>query len=187
MKLLEIIQIVIFSLGSIFLLAISNKSLRNFKLHGFYRFFVFEFTLILVLLNLPFWIENPFSLQQIFSWIALIISILLVVQSFYYLTKLGDSKKREKFEANFKFENTARLVDTGIYKYIRHPMYGSLLFLSLGAMLKHISIVTVILFIAVLLFLILTAKSEEKENIKFFGSAYGDYMKKTKMFIPFLY
>ena len=187
MKLLEIIQAIMFLGGSIFFLVISSKSLRSLKLHGFYRFFVFEFTLVIVLLNLPFWIESPFSLQKIFSWIALVISIILVVQSFYYLTKLGDSKKREEFEANFKFENTAKLVDTGIYKYIRHPMYGSLLFLSLGAMLKHISIVTVILFIVVLLFLILTAKSEEKENIKFFGSDDNDYMKRTKMFVPFLF
>ena len=113
MKLLEIIQAVMFLGGSIFFLVISSKSLKSLKLHGFYRFFVFEFTLVLVLLNLPFWIVNPFSLQKIFSWIALVISVILVVQSFYYLTKLGDSKKREEFEANFKFENTAKLVDTG--------------------------------------------------------------------------
>lgn len=122
MKLLETIQIVIFSLGSIFFYIISSKSLRILKLHGFYKFFVFEFTLVIILLNLPFWIKNPFSSQQIFSWIMLFISILLVAQSFYYLTKLGNSKKREEFEANFKFGNTAKLVDTGIYKYIRHPM-----------------------------------------------------------------
>ena len=54
-------------------------------------------------------------------------------------------------------------------------------------MLKYISFVTVILFLAILLFPILTAKSEEKENINFFGSVYSDYMKNTKMFIPFLF
>ncbi len=34
-------------------------------------------------------------------------------------------------------------------------------------------------------FLILTAKIEEAENLRFFGAAYQSYMKRTKMFIPF--
>ena len=28
------------------------------------------------------------------------------------------------------------------------------------------------------------AKAEEAENTRYFGAAYGEYMKKTKMFIP---
>ena len=37
------------------------------------------------------------------------------------------------------------------------------------------------------LFLTLTARTEEAENIRFFGAAYEDYMKRTKMFVPFLF
>lgn len=37
-----------------------------------------------------------------------------------------------------------------------------------------------------LIFLIFTAKIEEKENMKFFGIDYEEYIKKTKMFIPFV-
>jgi protein-S-isoprenylcysteine O-methyltransferase Ste14 len=66
-------------------------------------------------------------------------------------------------------------------------MYGSLLFLALGAMLKDITLISVSLAIAVITFLVLTAKIEEKENIKFFGSEYEDYMKKTKMYIPYIF
>ncbi|MCG6912725.1 isoprenylcysteine carboxylmethyltransferase family protein, partial [bacterium BMS3Abin03] len=72
-------------------------------------------------------------------------------------------------------------------KYIRHPMYGSLLFLAFGAMLKYISILTISLAVATLIFIIFTAKTEEKENIKFFGTDYVDYMQTTKMFIPFVF
>ncbi len=35
-------------------------------------------------------------------------------------------------------------------------------------------------------FLIATAKVEEKENVLKFGDQYVAYMKKTKMFVPFL-
>ena len=187
MNLLSIIQIVIFVLGTAFIIFISKKSLLNFKVHGFYRFFVFEFTLTLVLLNIPYWYNNPFSLQQIISWCLLFISIYLLVQSVLFLKKIGASKKREGSSTNYEFENTANLVKVGVYKYIRHPMYGSLLFLCLGAVLKNINVVTVLLLILIILFLILTAKVEEKENINFFGYSYSEYMKETKMFIPYIF
>jgi len=187
MGLLKIIQIIIFTLGTLFLVFISRKPLKDLNAHGFYRFFVFEYTLVIVLINIPNWFKNPLSLFQIISWIFLAVSILLVIESFYYLKKYGNKKNREKYSANFEFENTIDLVETGIYKLIRHPMYSSLLFLAFGAMLKLLTIISVMLTVLVIIFLILTAKTEEKENIKFFGSAYEEYMKHTKMFVPFLF
>jgi protein-S-isoprenylcysteine O-methyltransferase Ste14 len=186
MNVLLIIQIVIYSFGTLFLLYISKKSILNFKVHGFYRFFVFNSTLLLVLLNAPFWFINPFSLLQIISWVLLIISTILVFQSFYLLKKHGGIRIRENETTNFKFENTNILVNDGIYKYIRHPMYSSLLFLCLGAFSKSISLYTTLLTVIAILFLILTAKTEEKENIKFFGYSYEEYIKETKMFVPFV-
>ena len=186
MNLLQIIQITIFFVGTVFIVRVSYKSLRSLKVHGFYRFFVFEFTLALVLINIPHWIENPFSPRQIISWIFLFISLLFVIQSFYSLSKYGGNKKREDYSANFEFENTVNLVKKGIYKFIRHPMYGSLLFLSFGAMLKNISVFTVSLAVLTLIFVTITAKIEEQENIKYFGADYEKYMKGTKMFVPYL-
>ena len=187
MNILYIIQVFVFILGTIFLIIVSRKSLLSTKVHGFYRFFVFEFTLALVLLNIPYWFTDPLSYQQIISWLLLCVSILLLVQSFYFFTKYGDSKKRKNYPSNFEFEDTGILVKKGIYKYIRHPMYGSLLFLALGAMLKYITFFTVLLSIIIVIFLFLTARTEEKENKKFFGSDYEDYMKETKMFIPCIF
>ena len=186
MKTLQFILIIIAFSGTLFLVFVSRKSLLSLKLHGFNRFFVFESCLLLVLLNLPFWFNNPLSVIQIISWISLIISLYLLFQSVYLLKRIGGQGKRENVEANYNFENTSSLVKEGIYKYIRHPMYGSLLFLSFGALLKNISSWSISILIVSILFLILTAKAEEKENIAFFGSLYSDYMKETKMFVPFI-
>jgi protein-S-isoprenylcysteine O-methyltransferase Ste14 len=78
------------------------------------------------------------------------------------------------------------LIDKGIFKYIRHPLYSSLLFLTWGIFLKNTT--DLLLFITVLssAFLYLTAIFEEKECIKFFGEKYSEYMKRSKMFIPFI-
>ena len=186
MSVLLILQIVIYSFGTLFLLYISRKSILNLKVHGFYRFFVFNSTLLLVLLNAPFWFINPFSLLQIISWVLFIFSVILVFQSFYLLKKRGGIRDGENDTTNFKFENTNILVNDGIYKYIRHPMYSSLLFLCLGVFFKNITLYTMLLTVIAILFLILTAKTEEKENINFFGHSYVEYIKETKMFVPFV-
>jgi protein-S-isoprenylcysteine O-methyltransferase Ste14 len=187
MSTVTLLQILVFSLGTILIIVISRKSLRNFKIHGFYRFFVFEAALALIVLNMPFWFREPFSFQQILSWIILFLSLYPLFQSVTLLKKFGGSKERKIDSANYNFENTAILVKEGIYKCIRHPMYSSLLLLCIGALLKNITVVTVLLGLIAIIFLILTAKVEEKENITFFGNAYLEYMKETKMFIPYVF
>ncbi len=78
------------------------------------------------------------------------------------------------------------LVTTGIYRYIRHPMYSSLLFLAWGALLKSVTAITLILAGVATLTLIVTAKVEETEDLDQFGDEYRDYMRRTRLFVPFL-
>ena len=87
---------------------------------------------------------------------------------------------------NLFFENTVNVVEEGLYRYVRHPMYSSLLFLGWGAFLKHITPLTFCLVLFVTGLLIAAARVEERENVSFFGSAYAEYMKRTKMFVPWL-
>jgi protein-S-isoprenylcysteine O-methyltransferase Ste14 len=37
------------------------------------------------------------------------------------------------------------------------------------------------------IFLVLTAKVEEREDIQYFGNEYIEYMRRTKMLIPFIF
>jgi protein-S-isoprenylcysteine O-methyltransferase Ste14 len=66
-------------------------------------------------------------------------------------------------------------------------MYSSLLFLTWGVFFKNPSWLSGIFALAATVFLVATAKAEEVEDIRFFGTSYQDYIKKTKMFIPFLF
>ncbi len=84
-------------------------------------------------------------------------------------------------------EKTTELVTTGAYRYTRHPIYSSLLFLAWGVFFKRPSWVGGLLASSATLFLLATAKAEESENLGYFGPAYSEYMKRTKMFIPFLF
>lgn len=78
------------------------------------------------------------------------------------------------------------LVTTGIYRYIRHPMYSSLLFLAWGALLKSVTPGTLTLTGIATLTLVVTAKVEEAEDLVRFGEEYRNYMLRTRLFVPFL-
>lgn len=169
------------------LVVISRKPLRNPRCHGFYRYFAFEGILFLLLLNQPYWFAGWHSLHQVVSWLLLGSSILFVVQGLHMLRSAGGQQQRTETPENFAFENTLNLVTDGIFHYIRHPMYGSLLLLAWGAFFKHVSPAGSIAVVWASLFLIAAGLIEERENIRFFGAAYREYSKTTKMFLPFLF
>ena len=153
-------------------------SIKYKRYHGIARFFAFESVFILVLLNLKVWFTNPFSLMQIISWILLILSAYIVITGYLLL------KRKGKPDSNF--ENTSVLVKSGIYGYIRHPLYLSIFLLSIGVMLKDTGPVQIALGVINLIVIWVTARIEEKEMIAKFGDDYRVYMKETKMFIPFI-
>ncbi len=176
----------LFIAGSLFLLRVSWRALKNPGVHGFYRFFVFEAILGLVLLNQPYWFVAPFSAGHILSWILLAISIVYITQSLRMLKHHGGQQDRAEMPENLPFENTVQVVDAGIYRYVRHPMYASLLFLGWGAYCKHLTLLNSVLVVLMTAFLVAAARVEEKENIDFFGPEYSAYIKRSKMFIPWL-
>ena len=181
------IQLVIFIAASIWLTYISRASLRIVRSHGFYRYFAWECILALVLLNAGFWFHDPFSIHQIVAWVLLIVASVLVLHGAYLLRVIGKPDARRKEDSLLEFEKTSELVTVGAFRYIRHPLYSSLLFLDWGVFFKNPGWSGGALALATTVFLFLTAKADETECRKYFGPAYGSYMQKTKMFVPFLF
>lgn len=182
-----IIKGVLFGVVSLILIYISRSSIPNPKSHGFYRFFAWESIVAVVLLNVDSWFTDPFSIFQIVSWALLLISVYLIVQGITLLRKIGKPDETRNDSSLLGLEKTTQLVIVGLYRYIRHPFYSSLVFLCWGVFFKSISLVGLLLCLAGTIFLTLTGKVEEKENIRYFGSRYEEYMKRTKMFVPFLF
>jgi len=98
----------------------------------------------------------------------------------YYLSQKRKIEKQKKIK-------TAELVTTGVYHYIRHPFYSSLLFLGWGIFFKNVNLIGILLAVITTILLIITARKEEIENIQYFGETYQEYMKRTKMFVPLIY
>lgn len=181
-------RLIAFIVCSAFLVYISRTSLRTPQSHGFYRFFAWEFILALFLLNVKYWFHDPFSWHQMISWCLLIISLIPLAFGIHALVTRGKpAKRRQGDDQLIAFEKTTTLVTSGIYQYIRHPLYSSLLFLAWGIFFKTPSGFGVLLALTSTLFLIATARVDEAECIRFFGSPYQAYMRKTRMFVPYLF
>lgn len=177
----------VFIVGSVANVIFSWRALRRPRCHGFYRFFVFQSIVILVALNISHWFQNPFCSRQIASWVMLTASLIYAAAGAYYLIKLGKPNASARADGNYTFESTIQLVESGWYRFIRHPMYGSLLLLAWGAFLKHIDLYTSACILVATIFVLWTAKTEERENVSRFGAAYADYMVRTRRFFPLLF
>ena len=162
-------------MGIIFISLHSAGKLRSY---GLLRFFAFESILALILYNIEHWFRNPLSVLQVISWLLMVASVVVVSAGFYMLRRFGKTKD--------VIDDTAVLVTRGIYKYIRHPLYSSLILLAWGVFLKDISPVSLTLVLIASGLPVAMAKVEEKDNIRKFGDDYSRYIKTTKMFIPFV-
>ena len=166
-------------IGTVIIILFSwSFSIKHKRYHGIPRFFAFESIYLLVLLNIKIWFHDPFSLNQIISWILLILSAYFGLAGFFLLKRKGKSSQ--------SFENTTILVKSGVYSLIRHPLYFSLFLLGTGVLMKNPSLPALILGGINLAAVWLTSRIEEKEMISRFGEPYKEYMKETKMFIPFV-
>jgi protein-S-isoprenylcysteine O-methyltransferase Ste14 len=187
MDILNTVRAIGFLLGTGFLVYVSRASLAVPRSHGFYRFFAWEAILGLAVLNLHVWFREPVSWHQLISWPLLIISAFLVIVGVRLLRQVAEPGAQRDDVPLVAFEKTTALVTTGVYRWIRHPLYSSLLFLAWGIFFKAPSWLGGLLALGATLFLVATARVEEAENIRFFGSSYREYVKQTKMFIPYLF
>jgi protein-S-isoprenylcysteine O-methyltransferase Ste14 len=179
-------RLLLFGLLSIPVLAVSWRSLLRIRSHGFYRFFGWECILWLLVSNYTFWFEHPASFSQILSWIILLYSGYIAIAGFTLLIRKGKPVTSRADDTLFQFEKTSELIDTGIFRYIRHPLYSSLIFLAWGVLLKHTTGWLLLVAILATAFLYLTAIFDEKECVAYFGGRYTEYMKRSKRFIPFI-
>ena len=185
------LRVIIFAILSAALAYVSRASLKAPRSHGFYRFFAWECILALFFLNfISFqqWFGDPLSVRQLLSWVLLIGCVVPVVYGIILLRTQGAPDARRTDDARLVWiEKTTQLVTTGVFKYIRHPLYSSLLLLAWGVFFKRPSWLAGGVVLGATAFLLATAKIEEVENIRYFGAAYRDYMQHSKMFIPFVF
>ena len=183
----SIINIIAFAICSIPVIYLSWRSLGSYKNHGFFRFFAWELMLWLLVSNIRFWFKDPLSLHQVFSWILLLLSVYPVLDALYRFKVSGRIDRGRNDPALFGFEHTTKLITTGVYRFIRHPMYAALLYLAWGIALKNPTALSLVYVTGASIFLYLTVRMEERENLAYFGDQYREYMRHTRRFVPWIW
>jgi|YNPNPStandDraft_1061719.scaffolds.fasta_scaffold05835_6 protein-S-isoprenylcysteine O-methyltransferase Ste14 len=118
--------------------------------------------------------------SQVWRWIGALFMVISAVYGVAGVIALG--KNRTVFPSP---RHGAELVESGIYRFVRHPLYGSVGFLVFGWGLFWRSIVGVVL--AVVLAFVLREKARREEAWlcdKF--PKYAAYRKRVKSVIPWL-
>ncbi|SDS44960.1 Protein-S-isoprenylcysteine O-methyltransferase Ste14 [Gillisia sp. Hel1_33_143] len=134
----------------------------------FILFGVYLIEIDLITISMPEW----FKLGVLtFS----VLGIIIIVLSFYQL-----GSNLSPFPSPVK---NADLITTGIFKYLRHPIYTGILLILFSVAIYNTSEYKLIISILLLILFQFKSKYEESRLIANFEN-YKDYMKDTGKFIP---
>lgn len=132
---------------------------------------------------------NVFALSEAFKeqfaiwrYIGLVIYIIFSWIQVISFKELGNS-----YAQDIVILKEHKLIESGIYKYIRHPQYLSQFLSDLGAGIALLSfvIIPIVILVELPLF-IMRAFLEEKILLKHFKENFVAYKKKSKFMIPFI-
>lgn len=111
---------------------------------------------------------------------VLVLGAILRVYAIIYLGRF--------FTLNVAIASDHRVIDTGPYRFVRHPSYTGALLALFGigvAMANWVSLI--IIFVPIFLALWWRMNIEEAALLEALGEPYRDYMKRTKRLLPFIY
>lgn len=153
------------------------------------RFYRFSYNIFSVVSFLPIlWLMIALPDQVFYRipapWIYLSLSgqlaaLVLLVVGVLQTDTLSFVGLRQLFEGK---ERSSRLVTSGFYHWVRHPLYvAGLLFIWLTPVMSQNSLVV---FIATTVYILVGAFYEERKLEREFGAAYREYKAVTPMLIP---
>ena len=111
-------------------------------------------------------------------WVCIMIATLTALWIFTH-NKVGN------FNIVPEIRDNAKLIVTGPYRFVRHPMYSSLILFMLGIVLWHFNWINVLL-LSIMIGAVSVKAFREEQLWGYHDSAYEAYKKRTKMIIPFM-
>jgi protein-S-isoprenylcysteine O-methyltransferase Ste14 len=155
---------------------LTPKSLIEFTIH-----FLLGMILVVQLLGLKILSFPDNNLVQITGLLILVAGIAIAVSARIVLASNWTEA------AEYQIKKGHELVITGIYRYIRHPIYFGLMVVYTGGLIVSQTYLFIPFFFILFYFAYSRGKREEKILMARFGGKYVDYLKSSKMLIPFIF
>ena len=123
------------------------------------------------------------SHREAWFWIGVCLSVAGSLLRRHCWRMLGSS-----FTGDVIVKPNQTVVESGAYRYVRHPSYtaGGLIYLGIGLCLSNWISLLLILGAAVFIYGY-RVSVEERTLVSVIGKPYHDYMNRTKRFVPFLF
>jgi protein-S-isoprenylcysteine O-methyltransferase Ste14 len=93
----------------------------------------------------------------------------------------------ENWSAAVALKRDHELITTGLYRYVRHPIYTGNLLMVLGTALSFDTLSACIGFFIIVFTVLLKLRQEEVLLTEHFSEEYSSYKKRTKILIPFIW
>ena len=134
-------------------------------------------------LRLVHWPPGRLPPSSLWPWLGLSLFVLRIALRWYAIIHLG-----RFFTVNVAIAQKHELIDSGPYRWIRHPSYtGALLaFVGFGFSLGN-WLTLLCLLIPVSAVFSWRIRVEERALSEALGDSYRDYMARTRRLIPFIY
>lgn len=122
------------------------------------------------------------ELTTYLGYIVIIVGGLVLLSSRYQLNKITYGG------GSLSGEQEQNLVQTGMYRMVRHPIYTGGLIITIGLNLAFRSLLILIIHTLIYLIIFIDRMNKEEEDLKRkFGDDYTNYCRKTKRIIPYIY
>lgn len=155
----------------------TQKSQTLYKLLSKIAFKIIYWSIIAQVVGISIFPISNAILIQLIGVILVIVGIAIMIFS----RKELSTNWAPGYEYQIKEKHT--LITTGIYKYIRHPIYLGIALSFIGAEMVAASYLFISMF-AIFVGVYVQGKREEKILLAHFGENYKKYMSQTKMLIP---
>jgi len=138
--------------------------------------------LIIFILFMAAWLSDSFLNysnflnQYIPLYIRIPVAVILLALSVY----MAVTGMRLVFGKN----RQSGVIRSGVFRFVRHPIYMAEILLYFGLLMFNISLAAVIIWIAGIIFLNYISRYEEKLLLARFGEDYERYMKEVGMWVP---
>ena len=149
--------------------------------HGFVDRIVL-FSYVLVVVNSLFYVSGNLETYTLFDVLHLKILGLLVIGAAMITMFTAQVQMKENWRIGIDYKNKINLVEKGLFKHFRHPIYFCAVIIGIGILFVIPALST--LFITFILWASVStqARLEESFLLSKFGKKYASYMKKRKRY-----
>jgi protein-S-isoprenylcysteine O-methyltransferase Ste14 len=135
--------------------------------------------LALYLLSPPWWTWTAIPLGDWIRWLGIVAALVSVIFLIWVHRHLG-----RQWSLALELQQDHKLITTGPYRYVRHPMYLVIFVYTMGLMMVSLDALVVLFFAFSIWVNYRRIPREEQMLIQRFGDEYLEYIKRSGRLLP---